>query len=102
MGFDRTDDAGDTASAPDRLVRAVPSPGRSGEIPTDLIDSGENLVSIPTLRHWQLNSWYQKPDGNFLDPNGNPMTPRDYLKGQGYDERRRVGLMGLHAVGVLK
>jgi hypothetical protein len=76
--------------------------GRSGEIPTDLIDSDENLVSIPTLRHWQLNSWYQTPNGNFLDANGNPMTPRDYLKGQGYDERRRVGLMGLRAVGVLK
>lgn len=76
--------------------------GRSGEIPTQLIDSAENLVSIPTLRHWQLNSWYQKPDGNFLDTNGVPMTPRDYLKGQGYDERRRVGLMGLRAVGVLK
>lgn len=76
--------------------------GRSGEIPTDLIDSGENLVSIPTLRHWQLNSWYQTPNGNFLDANGNSMTPRDYLKGQGYDERRRVGLTGLRAVGVLK
>ena len=76
--------------------------GRSGEIPTDLIDSDENLVSIPTLRHWQLNSWYQTPNGNFLDANGNSMTPRDYLKGQGYDERRRVGLTGLRAVGVLK
>ena len=76
--------------------------GRSGEIPTDLIDSGENLVSIPTLRHWQLNSWYQTPNGNFLDANANSMAPRDYLKGQGYDERRQVGLIGLRAVGVLK
>jgi hypothetical protein len=76
--------------------------GRSGEIPTDLIDSGENLVSIPTLRHWQLNSWYQTPNGNFLDANGNSMAPRDYLKGQDYDKRRQVGLIGLRAVGVLK
>jgi hypothetical protein len=76
--------------------------GRSGEIPTQLIASSENLVSIPTLRHWQLNSWYQTPNGNFLDANGNSMTPRDYLKGQGYDERRQIGLMGLRVVGVLK
>ncbi|GGF45847.1 hypothetical protein GCM10011611_60360 [Aliidongia dinghuensis] len=76
--------------------------GRSGEIPTQLINSGENLVSIPTLRHWQLNSWYQTPNSSLLDSSGNYMTPRKYLVGRGYDERRRVGLMGLHAVGVLK
>ena len=76
--------------------------GRSGEIPTDLIDSDENLVSIPTSRHWELNSWYQTPDAAFPDGEGNSMTPRDYLQGKGYDERRRVGLIGLRAVGVLK
>jgi len=76
--------------------------GRSGEIPTELIDSGENLVSIPILRHWELNSWYQTPDPAFIDGDGNPTTPREYLNGKGYDERRRVGLMGLRTVGVLK
>ena len=76
--------------------------GRSGEIPTQLIDSGENLVSIPTLRHWQLNSWYQTKNREFVDEQGNPTTPRDYLIGKGYDERRRVGLIGLRIVGVLK
>jgi len=76
--------------------------GRSGEIPTELIDSDENLVSIPTLRHWELNSWYQRKSTNFIDVQGNPTTPRDYLNGKGYDERRRVGLMGMRAVGILK
>ncbi|GGF01311.1 hypothetical protein GCM10011611_03570 [Aliidongia dinghuensis] len=76
--------------------------GRSGEIPTQLIASGENLVSIPTLKHWELNSWYQTPDPAFVDTEGNLMTPREYLQGKGYDERRRVGLMGLRTVGVLK
>ncbi|HLY89370.1 MAG TPA: hypothetical protein VKQ27_10320 [Acetobacteraceae bacterium] len=76
--------------------------GRSGEIPTDLIDSEENLVSIPTLRHWELNSWYQTKNEDFTDAQGDPMAPRDYLTGKGYDERRRVGLIGMRAVGILK
>ena len=52
--------------------------GRSGEIPTQLIDSWENLVSIPTLRHWQLNSWYQQESADFIDAQGNPTTPLTY------------------------
>ena len=76
--------------------------GRSGEIPTELIGSDENLVSISTLRHWQLNSWYQTKNREFVDEQGDPVTPRDYLVGKGYDERRRVGLIGLRIVGVLK
>ena len=76
--------------------------GRGGEIPPELINEPENLVSIPTLRHWELNSWYQRKNLEFQDAEGNDMTPRDYLMGKGYDERRRVGLIGLRAVGVLK
>lgn len=76
--------------------------GRNGEIPTQLIDSAENLVSIPTLRHWQLNSWYQTKNEDFTDDQGDPMAPRDYLTGKGYDERRRVGLIGMRAAGILK
>jgi hypothetical protein len=76
--------------------------GRSGEIPTDLIDSEGNLVSIPTLRHWELNSWYQKKNPEFIDSEGNSMAPREYLTGRGYDERRRVGLIGMRSVGILK
>ncbi|WP_189049131.1 hypothetical protein [Aliidongia dinghuensis] len=67
--------------------------GRSGEIPSELITSGENLVSIPKLKHWELNAWYQKANRELKDKDGNEMTPRDYLKGKGYADRLRVGLV---------
>lgn len=72
------------------------------DVPSSKINAPENMVSIPTFRHWELNSWYQNKNEDFLDAAGNPMTPRDYLAGKGYGERRRVGLIGLRAVGVLK
>lgn len=62
-----------------------------------LINGSDNLVRIPTLKHWQLNSWYETENQDFSD-----MTPRQYLKGKSWDERRRVGLNGLRAVGVLQ
>jgi hypothetical protein len=54
-------------------------------------------VLIPTLKHWQLNGWYATKNDDFGD-----LSPRDYLKGKSWDERQRVGLMGLRIVGVLK
>ena len=62
-----------------------------------LMDSPDNLARIPTVKHWQLNRWYQKENSN-LDG----MTPRRYLDGKSWEERWRVGLMGLRDIGVLK
>jgi len=94
----------DLASSFDHFAEAAveQASGRSGEIATELIDSPDNLVSIPTLKHWKLNPWYQTKNVDFADDEGNSMTPRDYLIGKGCDERRRVGLIGLRTVGVLK
>jgi hypothetical protein len=61
------------------------------------VNGPENLVSIPTLKHWDLNRWYQKPNNMFQG-----LTPRQFLKGKSLAERRRVGLAGLLAIGVLK
>jgi hypothetical protein len=61
------------------------------------INSPDNEVLIPTLKHWELNGWYARKNGDF----GN-MSPRDYIDGKPWEERRRIGLMGLRFIGVLK
>ena len=62
-----------------------------------LIDAPDNLVQIPTIKHWELNSWYETRNAEF-----NEMTPRQYLDGKSWGERLRVGLIGLQYIGVLK
>lgn len=63
----------------------------------DVLQSGDNLVSISTLRHWELNSWFQTPNDTY-----GGQTPRDYLRDKDYAERTQVGLEGLREIGVLK
>jgi hypothetical protein len=65
--------------------------------PRSQIDDPSNLVQIPTLKHWQLNWWFQNPNPLY----GN-VAPRDYVKGKDWATRTQVGLQGLREVGVLK
>ena len=60
------------------------------------MDAPENLVRVPTLKHWELNAWYATSNRDF----GN-ISPRQYLIGKSWDERRLVGLVGLQKIGVL-
>ena len=71
--------------------------GAKDGIPVEILQSRENLVSIPTFRHWELNRWFQKSNQKY-----NNTSPRDYLRDKDYNERRAVGLHGLRDVGVLK
>lgn len=66
------------------------------------IESPRNKVRIPTIKHWQLNAWYDRRNDHYKDKDGNSMTPRQYLKDKSWLERRKVGLDGLKEVGVLK
>jgi len=61
------------------------------------INAPDNEVLIPTLKHWELNGWYATKSDDF----GN-LSPRDYLRSRSWDERQRVGLIGLRRIGVLK
>jgi len=61
------------------------------------IDEPENLVRIPTLKHWEIKGWYMTPNELY-----NYHSPREYLKGKSWEERRRVGLEALIEAGVLK
>jgi hypothetical protein len=65
--------------------------------PRSQIDDPSNLVKIPTLKHWELNWWLGRPNGEY-----GGLTPREYVKGKSWEIRTKVGLDGLRAVGVLK
>ena len=62
-----------------------------------MIDAPENLVRIPTLKHWLITGWYRTPNENF-----GWVSPRTYLRGKGWSERVNVGRQGLIKFDVLK
>jgi hypothetical protein len=65
--------------------------------PRSVIDSPENLVRIPRLKHYEITGWYQKPNADY-----GGQTPRDYLRGRSWAVRYAVGLDALKRFGVLK
>ncbi|HVV78367.1 MAG TPA: hypothetical protein VHD59_01980 [Pseudolabrys sp.] len=65
--------------------------------PRSLIDSSENLVRIPRLKHQEITAWY-----NTANPDFGEQSPRDYLRGRSWDVRYAVGLEALKDFGVLK
>jgi hypothetical protein len=64
-----------------------------------LIESPENRVKIPTLKHWQINAWFETVNQDYAG-----LTPREYLRNPriDWDERMRVGKDALARAGVLK
>lgn len=70
-------------------------------MPPDKIYSPDNVVPIPKLKHWEINRWWDRPNGDFVDAQGNKLTPRQYLKGKTWEERYRFGLDVLRKFGVL-
>ena len=72
-------------------------PAREHGYPWSMINSPENKVRIPKMKHWELTGWYQTPN---VDYGG--LTPRDYLRGKDWAERWKVGLNALTKVIVLK
>lgn len=65
--------------------------------PRQMIEAPENLVRIPTLKHWQITGWYMTPNDDF-----GGLSPREYLHGKNWSERLRVGRQALIRYGVLK
>jgi hypothetical protein len=76
---------------------APEEPGRP--FPEERIDSAENVVRIPTRKHYEINGWYSQPNDEkpFYS-----LSPRDYLRGKEWSERYRIGLEALKEHGVLK
>jgi hypothetical protein len=61
-----------------------------------MIDGPDNLVRISTLKHWEINRWYETSNEEF-----GGFTPRVYLKGKAWSARTRVGYKALIDNGVL-
>ena len=77
------------------IVERATAPADGSE--DKLMNSPENLVRIPTLKHWELNGWYARPNPYYDD-----QSPRQYLFGKSWSERRLIGLEGLKYIGVLR
>jgi hypothetical protein len=71
-------------------------------IPESQIESPDNIVPIPTLKHWQINSWLGRPNSAYKNDQGEVISPREYMKGKSWKERYEFGLKVLRDFGVLK
>ncbi|MGE0564707.1 MAG: hypothetical protein AB7O50_09355 [Pseudolabrys sp.] len=70
---------------------------RKAGFPKSLIETSDNKVRIPKLKHWEITGWYMTKNENF-----GGLSPREYLRDKDWAERRRVGLLALVEKGVLK
>jgi hypothetical protein len=61
------------------------------------IDSRENKVRIPVLKHIDISAWYSRGNDEY-----GGLSPRDYLRDKDWDEQMRVGLDRLRKHEVLK
>ena len=73
------------------------TPAVQDGFPRSMIDAPDNLVRIPTFKHWELNAWYQTPNADY-----GRLSPRAYLRGKDWAERTRVGRGALIDHGILK
>ncbi len=65
--------------------------------PRSMIDARENLVRIPKQKHQRISDWYSTSNDAY-----GGMTPREWLRGKGWEERRALGIEKLIDFGVLK
>jgi hypothetical protein len=73
------------------------TPAKQDGFESTEIEAPDNLVRIPRWKHWEINTWYQTPNDEY-----DGETPRDYLRGRSWAERRQVGFLALRRMGVLK
>lgn len=61
------------------------------------LDSRANLVRIPRWKHVAISSWYSTKNEGYDN-----QTPREWLRGKGWDDQYKVGIDALREVGVLQ
>jgi len=74
------------------------TPARQAGFPESKIDGPDNLVLIPTIKHWEITGWFMLPNYN---PEFGGLSPREYLTDKDWATRYRVGLEALRKFGVL-
>jgi hypothetical protein len=70
---------------------------KDANYPSQMIEGPDNLVRIPTLKHWQITGWYMRANSKF-----DGLSPREYLNDKNWAERTRVGQEALIEFGVLE
>ena len=73
------------------------TPAENEGFPRSLIDGPDNVVRVPRLKHWKINSWYSSANREF-----GGLTPREYLRGRSWEEKRKFGIQVLIDEGILK
>jgi hypothetical protein len=66
-------------------------------IPRSQVESPENRLLIPRMKHWEITGWYNTRAERF-----GGLSPRDYLRGKSWEERQKLGFEALEKFGVLK
>lgn len=64
--------------------------------PASMVDGPENLVRIPKIKHWEITGWYME-----RNPDLGGLTPREYLRGKSWMEKKKIGEDALREYGVL-
>lgn len=78
-------------------IHHIVEQNKKGQFGTEAINSPENKMLVPRLKHRDITAWYQTKN-----PEYGGMSPRDYLEGKSWNVQRAVGLRALIDVGVLK
>jgi hypothetical protein len=78
-------------------VHHIVQRNQEGVFGSEVINSSDNLVLIPRMKHWEINKWYESRNDEY-----GGQSPRAYLDGRNWDVQRSVGLDALRRVGVLK
>lgn len=76
---------------------AEQTPARQDGFPESRINGPDNVVRIPTYRHWQITAWYATKNDQF-----GGLSPREFLRGQSWEARIAVAKHALRMFGVLK
>lgn len=71
--------------------------GVDNEFSEDQLESPENLVEIPEMKHREISLWYQQPNKDY-----GWISPREYLRHKSWKEQYDFGIQKLKDFGVLK
>jgi hypothetical protein len=62
-----------------------------------IIDAPENLVRVPKQKHQQISDWYSTKNDAY-----GGLSPRAWLRGKSWEERRALGIKKMIDFGILK
>lgn len=70
---------------------------QNDDLSQEQLQSPENIVLVPTYKHWQITNYYQTRQDQL-----GGLSPREFLRGKTFQERYEYGLKVLRMFGVLR